>query len=172
MRVRRGYLIALLVMALGGGWSLLHPSTDQAGSDPLLQAEQNAQVQARRELPQAMAALARLGVPAGARVLTRGCRWYRCYLIGKPTAQAASIVPGIMRSLGVDNRRTLGGCDGIHNRFHGLVVMCAESPVIDDNVIAVFLEPYLGCPPGPCRWTDTTELDISLPSGAPPPASS
>jgi hypothetical protein len=167
MRVRRGYLIALLVIALGGGWTILHPSTDRAGSDPLVKAEQDAQAQARRELPQAMAALARLHVPAGARVLTRGCRWYRCYLIGKPTAQAASIMPGIRRSLGVGFQQTLGGCNGIHNRFHGLVVMCAESHVIDDNVIAVFLEPYLGCPPGPCRWTDTTELDISLPSGAP-----
>ena len=167
MRVRRDYLIALLLIALGGGWALLHPSVQGAGTDPVLQAEQAAQAQARRELPQAMAALMPLRAPAGARLLTRGCRWYRCYLIAEPTAQAASILPATVRSLGAGNRPFLGGCDRVHNRFHGLEVTCAESFEIDHNAISVFLDPYLGCPPGPCRWTDSTELDISFPSGKP-----
>jgi hypothetical protein len=199
MRVRRGYLVALAVVAISCGWGLVHSAANDAGADSYPRAEQLAQAQARRHLPDAMATLERLRLPPDVRSLKTGCQWYRCYLIAKPTARTTAILPVIMRQLGADNPQTrrlqaslqrlgaplqrdanallaqlgarsdpieLTGCSGSRNRVHGLVVVCAEPTVIDDNVVTIVLGPYLACPPRACRWTGETEVEISLPSGA------
>jgi hypothetical protein len=58
------------------------------------------------------------------------------------------------------------GCTTGYNRRQGLWVHCGEPAVIDDNIVTVFLGPYFDCT-AQCRWTNETEVDITLPSGAP-----
>jgi hypothetical protein len=74
----------------------------------------------------------------------------------------------LMKRLGVHGPPSgIEGCDASDNARHGLTMVCAEPAVIDDNVVTVSLGRYLGCPPGPCRWTNKIEVEISYPSGAP-----
>lgn len=62
---------------------------------------------------------------------------------------------------------SLVGCSPASNARVGTWTRCAYAAIIADNSIAVFLGPYLACHPGPCRWTNKSEVDITPPSGAP-----
>ena len=201
MRVRREYLLALALVILVSVASLVASRANSGGSEAAqIKAGEAAQAVARRDAPAAMAALQRLSVPADFHRLTRGCRWYRCYVVPRPTPQVAPILPTIMRSIGADNPQTrrlvalmgalaaplesetllkhLGvraqasrveGCTTIYSPQRGLWVHCTEPAVIDDNVVDVFLAPYIDCPTSrtSCRLTHQTEVDVTGPSGAP-----
>jgi hypothetical protein len=193
-----------LCLALVVGVAALVTHSGAKGSDATAKAEQAAQALAKQHLPQAMAVVQRLQVPADFEPIKLGCRWYRCYVVPETTSQAAPLFPVIMSKLGADNpqsrrlraamqglsspmsqyansllqrlgvrSRALGisGCEAVYSRTHGAIVHCAEPAVIDDNVITVFLEPYLPCQNRACRWTNKTEVDIAYPSGAPQSAS-
>lgn len=76
----------------------------------------------------------------------------------------------VLKHLGIRSKASrIDGCTTTFNPRHGVWVHCAEPAVIDDNVVDVFLAPYLDCPTSPahCRWTNQTEVDITQPSGAP-----
>jgi hypothetical protein len=59
------------------------------------------------------------------------------------------------------------GCSTAYNPRFGRSTRCGYPAMIAENNIAVFLGPYIACDPRPCRWTNTTEVDITPPSGAP-----
>jgi hypothetical protein len=197
MGLRRGYIIALAVVATVGIASIFIP---RAGNsfDPGAKAQAAADALARRHLPEAIAALKRLTVPGNFRLLTTGCQWYRCYLVPERTGQVAPELPGILRSIGAINPQTrllqarlgligsalnrveapvyqrahiappkLIGCGAIYNPRVGWWTHCAYPAMIDDNNVDVFLGPYVPCQPRPCRWTNETEVSITPPSGAP-----
>jgi hypothetical protein len=98
MGVRRAYVIALALVVLGAVVTAIQAAQPSA--------EQASQALAQRDLPEAIAALQRLRVPADFHPLRVGCRWYRCYLIRKPTSMAAPVLPMIMRNLGASNPET------------------------------------------------------------------
>jgi hypothetical protein len=50
-----------------------------------------------------MATLRGVRLPGDFRRLNHGCRWYRCYVVPRATAQVAPELPAIMRSMGADN---------------------------------------------------------------------
>lgn len=62
---------------------------------------------------------------------------------------------------------TVTGCSTVYNPREGVWTRCAYPAIIADNSIAVFLGPYLACHPGPCRWTNESEVDVTAPSGSP-----
>jgi hypothetical protein len=174
MRIRRRYVIALAVALVAGIGSIVVPTRSDR-LDPGARAQQAADALARRHLPEAMAALAHLTVPRDFRRITAGCRWYRCYVVPERTGLVAPELPGILNSIGAFNAQTRllqarmqaagAGCHMASNPREGTWTQCAYPSVLADNNVVVFLDPYFACHPGPCRWTNETEVDISQPSG-------
>jgi hypothetical protein len=195
MRLRRGYVIALAVATIAAIASILVPhgahgldpeARAQQAADALAHRhlpEAMAALERLRVPPRLSPYRRRLTVVsllpgAGAHrgwgaAASRNPEQHRCLQRPDPCARGsyAGVSAGVNRAEAPLYQRmhiaapSVVGCGTARNAREGTWTQCAYPAVVAENSVAVFLGPYFACSPGPCRWTDETEVDITQPSG-------
>jgi len=152
--VRRRYLIALAVVALGAAGFAVVPGVvasshaQQDRHDRVLTAAAFRAIKPPKDF-------VAVGALDGA-----ACPWRRCYLARESTFVVAAKLPGILRSAHIRYTTKDSSCGVQHPQGRRPFMTCQISvPVAGNHGIIVSLEPYLACStPTHCRWTNDSQV--------------